>query len=100
METEPLPHHPNIKQKEGHGLFCFMDSMRACGPDCMAYETPPNHVDFQDKQWAQCLLLVNAHRAGKHLVVLASCVGEVASTNKKVVADQLRSAQNTPSPPR
>lgn len=65
---------PDMKEMKGSGLFCFLSPDRACGPSCMAYLTSPPTGDkeFRDQQWPHCHLLVNVHRMGKHLVVLAS----------------------------
>ena len=79
------------------GLLCFMNAERPCGPDCMAYEQAPLQPDYQDKQWANCLLLVNAHRVGKHLVVLASVASDQVRQTKNAAADAQRA--NQPPPP-
>lgn len=51
---------------------CFISQDRVCSADCMAYlQKPPAGVDYIGEQWARCHLLVNMHRGGKHLVVLA-----------------------------
>ncbi len=73
------------------GLTCFLDSGRICGPDCMAYQQPPSGAEYQDQQFAQCMLLVNAHRTAKHLVILASEV--------RAISDNL-TATPPPPPPR
>ena len=91
---DPL-HHPRIKDPEG--LICFLDVGRPCEASCMAYITPPDGPDYQDQQFANCMLLVNAHRAGKHLVVLAMVGGELVKKNKTEAADRAR-AQQTPPP--
>lgn len=68
-------------EEKGNGLFCFLDQGRPCGPECMAYLThPPSGPDFQGQQFANCLLLVNAHRTGKHLVVLARDVAVMSGS--------------------
>jgi len=53
----------------------------------MAYEQPPQHKDFVGKQWASCMLLVNAHRTGKHLTIVANQL----DTMVKMKEDQMRS---------
>lgn len=83
------------EKKEG-GLYCFLNGDRACGPDCMAYETPPQHKDFVGKQWAHCLLLVNAHRTGKHLTILA----QFSDTLLSLKQDEARLKQPPPPPVR
>lgn len=75
------------------GLYCFLNPERACGADCMAYETPPNYKDFIGKQWARCVLLVNAHRVGKHLPILAGSLGTL------VTQEQDKARMPQPPPP-
>ena len=97
MATEPGLHHENVK--EASGLYCFLNSQRPCTAECAAYFTDlelPQGPDYKDKQWAHCLVLVNVHRAGKHLVVLADAVTRVT----KQQADSARDAQVPPHPPR
>jgi len=65
-----LSAHPEAK--EPSGLYCFQDSSRACGPDCMAFTTPPTDAEYQGKQWAHCLVLTSMHRSSKHLVIIAA----------------------------
>lgn len=95
METDGQVYHPNIKE-EGTGLYCFMDSSRPCGPECMAFGEPPQQKDFTGKQWANCMLLVAAHRTGKHLTILAQTVDEL----RKRSEDNLRVNQPPPPPVR
>jgi hypothetical protein len=86
--TQPLP--PDR-------LVCFKDKTRVCGPDCMAYITRPTGDDYRDQQWANCLLLVNSHRTGKHLVILADAVSKQAQKAATALADAART--NQPPPP-
>lgn len=90
--------HPNIKEvEEGKsGLFCFIDHTRPCDVTCMAYCDPPEQPDYEGKQWAHCHLLVNVHRGGKHLIVLAQVGGELVKKSKIEAADKARLNQPTP----
>ena len=88
--------NPNIRKESG--LYCFMDATRACGPDCMSYILPPEGPDYKDQQWANCLLLVNAHRSGKHLVILADVTNRLLSHTKNKAADEARTNQPLPGP--
>jgi hypothetical protein len=81
-----------------NGLICFLSNDRPCGPDCMAFDAAPEGADYKDKQWANCMLLVNAHRAGKHLIVLASVGAEMVRRAKTEAADHART--NQPAPPK
>ena len=58
-----------------------------------AYISRPEGPDYTAQQWANCALLVNAHRAGKHLVVIAATLGEQERKAKTAAADQARMNQ-------
>mgnify|MGYP000870072547 FL=1 len=79
-------------------LQCFIDADRTCGPDCMAYQLQiPEGQDYQgESQWAHCLVLVSAHRVGKHAVILANIADGVAKKWKATSADAARAAQVPP----
>jgi hypothetical protein len=95
---EDAVHHPSLKEPEPGALCCFLDKDRFCGPECMSWQRPPPGPDYQDQQWANCLLLVSAHRGGKHLVVLAASASELVKKSKDEAADRAR-AQQPPPPP-
>jgi hypothetical protein len=84
-------------RSEPTGLYCFLNDARPCSAECMAYDAAPVGDDYKDKQWANCMLLVNAHRGGKHLIVLASLGAEVLHKTKTAAADHART--NQPPPP-
>jgi hypothetical protein len=87
-------YHPNaepVGEGETKGAACFLAQDRICGPDCMAYlPQVPEGPAYIGEQWAHCMLLVNAERAGKHLVVLASVASTVASKYKQSMAERVR----------
>ncbi len=63
---------------------CFLAQERECGPDCMAYlATPPEGAAYTGQQWARCLLLVNAERSGKHLIVLADIGSKLVALRRQ-----------------
>lgn len=98
--NSPLPRGAEQPQlKEDTGLICFMDNKRPCGADCMAYlpSPPQSDPELKDQQLAHCLLLLNVHRTGKHLVVLAAQGIELLKHIKNKSADAARS--NQPAPP-
>ncbi len=81
-------YHPNVAIPTGSGLVCFISQDRDCGPACMAYlAQPPPGEQYKGEQWAHCLLLVNAERAGRHLVILASSVGSLMKLNRQKAAE-------------
>jgi hypothetical protein len=81
--------------EEKEHAYCFLNSERACGADCMAYQTVAvDGVDYQTpdgrrKQWAACMLLIHSHKIAKHLTLLAN----IANTAEH------RAAQTPPQPP-
>lgn len=76
---------------QNSGLACFMNQDRICGADCMAFlPQKPEGVHFQGEQWAHCHLLVNADRAGRHLVVLASVGSKISGLQSKATAEAVR----------
>lgn len=97
---EPTLFHPSLKDEpeKKSGLYCFLNAERVCSSDCMAFVAPPDGPDYRDQQWANCLLLINAHRGGKHLVVLASATGELLQRSKNEAADRARNQPGPPSP--
>lgn len=73
------------------GLACFMNQDRVCGSDCMAFlPQVPDGSQYIGEQWAHCHLLVNADRAGRHLVILASVGSKIAGLQSKTVAEAQR----------
>lgn len=84
-------YHPNAIPGSA-GLGCFIAQERICGPDCMAYLLQaPSGQQYQGEQWAHCLLLVNAERAGKHLVIVVDLVKQGVSLLKQAGAVKARS---------
>lgn len=98
--NEGQGYHANMKEDDHtkSGLMCFLDQTRECGPDCMSFLTDrPEGPDYQGNQWSHCHVLVNMHRGGKHLVVLASIGSEMQKKAKNEQADRAR--LNQPPPP-
>jgi hypothetical protein len=85
-----------MKDDDPGGLICFLNIDRPCEPSCMAWVKPPDGPDYQDQQWANCYLLVNAHRGGKHLVVLAANTGALVKKTMDEAADRARVQQPPP----
>lgn len=76
------------------GLYCFLESSRECGADCMAYlGIRPDGPDYEGQQWSRCSLLVNAHKLGKHAVALASQGGSLLKHLRVKAADDKREGQ-------
>lgn len=83
-------------QQQTGSIFCFRDGNRECGPDCIAFlpTAPQGDPEYlASPMWMRCHLLVNEHRKGKHLVVIASQLGSLL---KKI---EPRSAPDLPPPP-
>lgn len=80
--------------------MCFLNNERFCTPECIAYlNKVPEGPAYLGEQWARCHVLVNVDRAGRHLVVLASTVGELKNHIKNEAADKAR-PKPVPEPPR
>lgn len=80
------------------GLFCFQNDARPCAADCAAFIDAPDHADYKDQQWARCLVLVNQHRTGKHLTMIANSLENLIQIRRKSDADRARTNQ-APIPP-
>lgn len=92
-----MNYHPNMMDgQETNGLACWRQLDRPCGPDCMAFTKPPEGQDYQGQQWANCMILVNNHRTGKHLTIIAQGIGELVKLRKNEKADAARANQPTP----
>jgi hypothetical protein len=84
-------HVSQVDDVDPEGPACFLNQERICGPDCIAYlSRPPEGTAYLGEQWARCHLLVNADRAGRHLVVLASTIGAIHTHVKTEAADRSR----------
>jgi hypothetical protein len=95
------PHFPETMDAEPArkgSLVCWQDKDRFCGPDCMAYIESPDGPDYAGKQWANCHILVNEHRTGKHLTILVQIGTELVKQRKNEAADRSRMSQ--PAPPK
>lgn len=91
-KDEVVGYHPDMKPQI-NGQQCFLNMDRPCGADCMAFQTDrPQGVEYNG-QWANCLVLTTAHKAAKHLIVLAQCGGTLV----KQAQDQERKNQTAPS---
>ena len=76
-------------EKAGDMLRCFLNPDTACGPACMAFITNPlQQGDYRDQPWAHCHLLVNAHRVGKHLVIIAEGLSKMGKGPDPAVQHQ------------
>jgi len=103
MNTAPL-HHPSMREDPGkEGTYCFLNSTRVCGPDCTAFISPiekPEGQDYIGKEWAKCHLMINAHRVGKHVAIIAVAAGDLLKKVKNHLADAERVNQPGPQEPR
>lgn len=89
---------PDQRHEDGTGLFCFINQNMPCSPTCMAYTVvQPVGEEYREQQWARCMLLVNMHRVGKHMVILANLVDTATRAVKGSLADSAR--KNQPPPP-
>lgn len=80
------------------GLYCFLNSDRACGAECMAYVTLPRmpvRPELNEQQ-AHCELLLCFERMGRNITVLAQVAAETVKKRTISEADRRRNAQFTP----
>lgn len=93
-EEGELIAQPNL-QDANTGLFCFLNSDRPCGPDCMAYTTHVKRAASSElnAQSAHCSVLVSLERAGRNLTVIAGDVHHHLVGQGKRTADAAREAQ-------
>lgn len=80
-------------------IFCFMDSNRLCGAECMAYITFPRASKATELSEAQqhCSLLMAADRLGRNTTIIASLLSEGERRRHRAQVDAKREA-NTPRP--
>ena len=89
----PFIHAPDeLDDDVRNGLTCFLDGTRQCGADCMAYTTFSESNSLPQPQ-GHCLLLANAERGGKHLVIIAKLLNDVITRSKREADDRKREAQ-------
>ncbi len=92
---EPFIEKPDVHKPEPDTLFCYKDASRPCASDCVAYlVSRPDGKDYENQAWSQCALLVNAHRTGKHLTILAQQGADLLKHLRIKSADAVREANN------
>jgi hypothetical protein len=88
---------PDDRYEDGTGLYCFANQNTCCSPTCMAYAScPPDGPDYVGQQWARCLLLLNAHKVSKHVVIIANVLDAASKMLKVVKADMSRTSTKAP----
>ncbi len=76
--NEPYIEKPDTRQVQEGDMFCYRDANRVCDSTCVAFLVViPDGDDYTEQPWARCHVLVNEHRQGKHLTVLASIGAEM-----------------------
>ncbi len=94
-KDEPFLEMPETRRVDDTDLFCYSDATRPCNSSCVAYLlVQPDGDDYKEQPWAQCLVLVNAHRSGKHLTVLASVASSACKSMHIKIADDTRKANS------
>jgi hypothetical protein len=81
------------EEQPANGLYCFLDSARECGPDCMSYTSTESESKSLSHQQKNCTLLVSVDRISRY-------VGQAASTYQKRSGDQARTSHTPPKDPR
>lgn len=89
--NEPFLEAPPERKADTSDLFCFIRAERPCDASCVAYlVVQPSGEDYREQPWAQCLLLVNAHRGGKHLTILTNTAVSAYNAELTRAADEAR----------
>lgn len=83
-----------------NGLFCFLDSSRECGADCMAYTTEASENKAMSTQQRNCLVLVSVDRLGRFMGNMATSAHKMQTRAATDAADRARQSQPTPPNPR
>lgn len=97
MSPAPIP--SDIEPVPENAVFCFLDASRPCTAECMAFlPARPEGEDYEGQTFAACSLLVNAHKLGKHLTVIAQQGTMLLKHLRVKQADAQRNGQ--PPPPR
>lgn len=97
--NKPFLETPDIRElpEDKTGLYCFIDSARPCGAECMAYlSTRPEGRDYEGQQWAKCGILVSLHKGAKHVVALAGMGDSLLKHLRVKHADAVREKQSLP----
>lgn len=81
-EAPPYLHTPDLREPGQGELYCFLNESRVCGPSCMAFTLPPEGPDYKDQPWSSCMLLTNAHKMGKHAVVVATSATKLVAISR------------------
>lgn len=79
-------------------LYCFLNSDRPCGADCMAFKTVGQNNERLDSAQQHCVLLSSVERGGNGLNVLAAIAGVWIKDQKIRDADARRTAGAPPPP--
>jgi hypothetical protein len=77
------------------GLFCFLNSDRVCGAECMAFVTHPRMASSSEMnaQQQHCVLLTSAERVGRNVTAIASMQASSLKKTRIDKADQQREGQ-------
>ena len=88
------------EQSKGESeLYCFLNSERACGADCMAYVTVPRENKELDELQPHCVLIDSAARSAHGLHVLAAVFGTWMKDSRRREADSKRASSEATTPP-
>lgn len=96
-EVEPFIHSPDeIDDDPKNGLMCFLNDVRQCGPECMAFTTSPAESPMFNQQQKHCTLLVSMDRLGRHTGIAAKILSDMTAKQRTILADQARAQQKPP----
>jgi len=81
-------------------VYCFIRDERVCGPDCIAFMSRPADSTHLDPQQRNCLVLVSGERLARHAAIGVKIAGDMLTFMKVSDADNKRTEQKPPTPPR
>lgn len=94
-ETASIP-----EMRDDVGLYCFLNSDRPCGAECMAFVTNPIDSKTQELGHAQqhCNIISSIERVGRHLAVIGGVLARQARAAEVKEQDNVRAANAGSSP--
>lgn len=99
-EEDVFIHSPDeLDDDPRNGLVCFLNDVRQCGADCMAYTTSSAESPTFGPQQKHCSLLVGIDRLGRHTGIAARILSDMTAKQRTAMADQARAQQKPPAGP-
>lgn len=95
MEQEKESDELTDDPPPANGLYCFFDSGRECGPDCMSFTKEPSEGKSLSSQQKNCVLLVSVDRLSRYMGMGATTLSKMHMAE----ADRRRATPSGPPDP-